>query len=213
MSFKIAVLASGNGSDLDAIYEEIDQGHLQDVEVSLVLSDKIESPALEKAKQRGIPAHFVDPKPYKNREDFDKALLSLIQGIGHVDLVCLIGYMRILTPNFTEAYRGRIINVHPSLLPKFGGIGWYGMKVHEAVLSHKEAWTGMTIHYVDFGVDSGPHVLQKKIRVEADDTPETLKENVQKLEKEAYPEAIRIIQAKQKDSRQLEEKYTNNKTT
>jgi phosphoribosylglycinamide formyltransferase-1 len=210
MSFKIAVLASGNGTDLDAIYEEIDQGKLPDVEIAVVASDREDSPALEKAKARGLRTVFLDPKTFARRKDFDAALA---QEIGAVDLVCLVGYMRILTPVFIEKYRGRIVNVHPSLLPKYGGMGWLGMKVHEAVLSHGDEWTGMTLHYVDFGVDSGPHILQEKIRVQADDTVETLKTRVQAIEKKAYPEAIRIIQAKQELSRQLEEKYANNKVT
>lgn len=197
MTFKLGILASGNGTDLDAIYEEIDAGKMVGIEVGVVLSDKEKSPALEKARARGIRAEFVDPVG-KSREDYDA---ELVRVMGPVDLVCLVGYMRILSSVFVRAYSPRhIINVHPALLPKYGGNGWYGMKVHEAVLANKETESGMTIHYVDYGVDSGPTVLQQKVPVLADDTPASLKARVQELEKKAYPEAIRLIAAERSAS-------------
>jgi phosphoribosylglycinamide formyltransferase 1 len=195
MSFKLGILASGNGTDLDAIYQEMDAGRLPDVEITAVLSDREGAPVLEKARARGLRAEWVNPKlpdgTAQAREDYDR---ELAERLGAVDLVCLIGYMRILTPVFIGVYHPRnIINVHPSLLPNYGGHGWYGMKVHEAVLANGDTESGMTLHYVDFGVDSGPMVLQKKVPVLPGDTPETLKARVQEAEKEGYPEAIRLI--------------------
>lgn len=195
--FNIAVLASGNGTDLEAIFESIDAGELENVKVQMVISDKKESPALTKASVRNVNNVFLDPKKYTDKFAYDDALVELLKTCeSQVDLICLIGYKRILTPNFIKAYRGRIINVHPSLLPKYGGIGWFGMKVHEAVIENKEKWSGMTIHYVDFGVDSGPHIIQEKIQVLPNETPEELKDRIQALEKIHYPRAIKILQQK-----------------
>lgn len=195
MTFKLGILASGNGTDLDAIYKEMDEGRLPDVEITAVLSDREKAPVLEKARARGLRAEWVNPKlpdgTPKAREEYDR---ELAERLGNVDLVCLIGYMRILTPVFIGIYHPRnIINVHPALLPKYGGHGWYGMKVHEAVLANGEKESGMTIHYVDIGVDSGPMILQKKVPVLEGDTPESLKARVQEAEKEGYPEAVRLI--------------------
>lgn len=191
MAFKLGILASGNGTDLDAIYQEMDQGKLPGIEVALVISDREEAPVLAKARQRGVRALFIDPEG-KNREEFDQIMVNLLKE-AQVDLVCLIGFMRILTHVFVRVFPRQIINVHPALLPKYGGHGWYGMKVHEAVIANKEKESGMTIHYVDFGVDSGPMILQEKLTLEPGETPETLKSKVQALEKKAYPEAIRLI--------------------
>lgn len=196
MTFKIAILASGNGTDLDAIYEEMDAGRLPGLEIAVVLSDKVQAPVLEKARGRGLRAEWVDPAG-KSREDYDA---ELVKRVGKVDLICLVGYMRILSQVFVSAFPRQIINVHPALLPKYGGNGWYGMKVHEAVLANGETESGMTIHYVDLGVDSGATILQEKVPVLPGDTPETLKARVQEVEKKAYPEAIRLIAAARKAS-------------
>lgn len=187
---KIAVLASTRGTNLQAILDEMEAGKLPGVELTAVISDVEGAGALEKARAHGVKAIFLDPKGL-SREAYDQ---KLIQSIGEVDLICLIGYMRILSPLFIQAYEGKIINVHPSLLPKYGGKGWYGDKVHEAVLANGDTKSGMTLHYVDNTVDGGEMVLQSTCPVLAKDTPETLKERVQALEKKAYPEAIRLIQ-------------------
>jgi phosphoribosylglycinamide formyltransferase 1 len=166
------------------------------VEITVVLSDREDAPVLEKARARGLRAVWVDPRgedgELKLREEYDQ---ELVNQMGTVDLVCLVGYMRILSSVFIRAYSPRhILNVHPSLLPKYGGNGWYGMKVHEAVIANGDTESGMTIHFVDFGVDSGPMVLQEKVAVTSEDTPETLRDKVQVVEQLAYPEAIRLIQ-------------------
>lgn len=191
MTFKLGILASGNGTDLSAIYQEMDEGKMPGIEVAIVISNKEDAPVLEKARARNIKAVFVDPKG-KSKEEYDEELVRLMKEAG-VDLVCLIGYMKILTPTFVRTFPRHIINVHPSLLPKYGGNGWYGMKVHEAVLANGEKESGMTIHYVDIGVDSGAMILQEKVAIEPGETPESLKAKVQELEKKAYPEAVRMI--------------------
>ncbi|MFA5855528.1 MAG: phosphoribosylglycinamide formyltransferase [Candidatus Gracilibacteria bacterium] len=195
--FKLGVLASGNGTDLGAIFEEMDSGKMpEEIQVMVVLSDKEGARALDKARARGIRAEFVDPQG-KSREEYD---MELIEKLGDVDLVCLIGYMRILSQPFVRHFARRIINVHPALLPKFGGTGWFGMKVHEGVLAAGEKESGMTIHYVDFGVDSGPTILQEKVPVLPDDTPETLRARTLEAEKRGYPEVLRLLFKQRKDS-------------
>lgn len=189
--FKLGVLASGNGTDLSAIYQEMDEGKMPGIEVALVISNKEDAPVLERARARGVKAVFVSPKG-KSKEEYDAELVRLMKEAG-VDLVCLIGYMKILTPVFVSAFPRQIINVHPALLPKYGGNGWYGMKVHEGVLANNEKESGMTIHYVDIGVDSGAMILQEKVAIESGETPESLKAKIQEVEKKAYPEAVRMI--------------------
>ncbi len=191
---KIAVLASTNGTDLQAILDEMADGKLPDVDLVKVLSNVEDAGALDKARTAGVEAIFVDPEG-QSREEYDE---TMIQAIGEVDLICLIGYMRILSPIFVNKYAGKIINVHPSLLPKYGGKGWLGIKVHEAVLASGDSESGMTVHYVDESVDGGAIVLQEKCVVEPGDTAETLKARVQELEKKGYPEAIRLIQRGQR---------------
>lgn len=191
MSFKLGVLASGNGTDLDAIYAEMDSGKMPGIEVVLVLSNKAQATVLEKAHARGIKALFVEANG-KSKEEYDAELAKLMKEAA-VDLVCLIGYMKVLSPVFINEFPRQIINVHPALLPKYGGYGWYGMKVHEEVLAAGEKESGMTIHYVDIGVDSGAMILQEKVAIEPGETPETLRTKILELEKKAYPEAVRMI--------------------
>lgn len=191
MVFKLGILASGNGTDLDAIYKEMDEGKMPGIEVATVVSNVDDAPVLAKARARGLRTVFANPKG-KSKEEYDKELVQLMKE-ANIDLVCLIGYMKVLTSVFVSEFPRHIINVHPALLPKYGGHGWYGMKVHEAVLANHEKETGMTVHYVDYGVDSGAMILQEKVAVASDDTPESLKVKVQELEKKAYPEAIRLI--------------------
>lgn len=187
MSFKIAVLASTRGTDLQAILDEKAAGKLEGVEIAGVYSNVENCGALEKARAAGIPAIFVNSEG-KTREEFDE---ELAERVGEVDLICLVGYMRILTSPFVRKYTGKIINVHPALLPKYGGKGFFGQNVHEAVLKNGEKESGMTIHFVTEEVDAGKILIQEKIPVSPDDTPESLKAKVQELEKRFYPEAIR----------------------
>lgn len=182
---KLAILGSTNGTDLIAIYNAIQTGELQ-AKIEIVISNKADAGILAKAKNWNLNYKYLEPAP--TRAEFDKKVLIELQKYP-VDLILLIGYMRILSPILVKAYRNKILNVHPSLLPKFAG----GMDadVHAQVIKAGEKETGCTIHIVDEGVDTGPILLQKKCAVEPADTPETLKQKVQKLEGEAFIEVIK----------------------
>ena len=193
VNFKIGVLASTKGTDLQAIIDQLKAGKMAGIELAVVVSNKKTAYALERARTRGYEAVFVDTEG-KTAAEFDQELLRILKE-RVVDLVVLIGYMRILTPEFVRAFKRKIINVHPALMPKFSGPGFYGANVHEEVLKAGEKETGCTIHFVDEGVDTGEIILQKKVVVEANDTPETLKAKVQTLEKQWYPEVIRWFAA------------------
>ena len=188
--FKIAVLASTNGTDLKAIIDEMKAGKMEGIELSAVISNKENCNALKRAKEQGYETHFVDPKG-KTREEFDKEMADILKE-KDVDLVVLVGYMRILSEDFVDKFEGKIINVHPAIdMQKYGGEGFFGGNVHQAVLDNNETETGCTIHYVTKNVDEGPIIVQEKVKVEDDDTVDTLKEKVQACEKKLYPEVIR----------------------
>lgn len=195
--YRIGILASTKGTDLQAIIDEINDGKMPGIEIAIVLSNKENAYALERAKIQGVKALFIDSKG-KSWEEYDQELARILKE-HKVDLVCLIGYMRILSSEFTQQFPGHIINVHPALMPKFSGPGFYGKSVHEAVLEAGETETGCTIHIVDEGVDTGEIIAQKKIIIEVDDTAETLKKKVQALEKKLYPEVIRHFADQEKD--------------
>lgn len=188
-SFKIGVLASTSGTDLQAIIDEMKAGKMKNIKLSVVISNKKDAYALQRAREQGYRAVFINPLN-KSREKFDMEMADILEEEG-VDLVCLIGYMRILSPVFVRKFK--IINVHPALIPKYCGKSFFGNNVHEAVLANHEKETGMTIHFVDEGVDTGKIIVQKTCPVEPNDTADTLKEKVQALEKKWYPEVIRMI--------------------
>lgn len=188
---RIAVLASTRGTDLQAIIDEIKANRLKNVEIACVVSNIKNCYAVERAHSHGIKTHFVDPKE-KSRIEFDREMVKILKN-EKVDLIVLIGYMRILTPYFVGEFKRKIINVHPALLPKFGGKNFFGKNVHEAVLKSGERETGMTIHFVEEDVDTGKIILQKTCPVLPSDTPETLKDRVQALEKEWYPKVIQMF--------------------
>lgn len=193
--FRIGVLASTKGTDLQAIIDEMKAGKMEGIELAVVVSNKKDAYALERAKSQGYKAIFLDPKDL-TREEFDEKVADILEE-NKVDLVILVGYMRILSTEFVKRFKHKIINVHPALIPKFSGKNFFGANVHESVLAAGEKETGMTIHYVDEEVDSGEIIVQKKCEVLPTDTPETLKERVQALEKKWYPEIIRQL-AKEK---------------
>ncbi len=186
---RIGFLASTKRTDLQAIIDELKAGKMPGVELAVVASNKKNAYALERARTQGFPAVFVDPKD-ETPQEYDTDLAEVLKEYG-VDLVVLVGYMRILTPQFVRRFPRRIINVHPALMPKFSGKGYYGANVHEEVLKAGEKETGCTIHFVDEGVDTGEIILQKTVQVDPTDTSETLKQKVQELEKKWYPEVIR----------------------
>lgn len=188
--YRIAVLASTRGTDLQAIIDEIKAGRLK-AELACVVSNVKNCYALERAHKYGIKTYFVDPRE-RSRVEFDREMTKILKQ-ENVDLIVLVGYMRILTSYFVGEFRDRIINVHPALIPKYCGKDFYGKSVHEAILAAKEEKTGMTIHFVDEGVDTGRIILQKTCEVLPNDTPETLKERVQTLEKEWYPKVIQMF--------------------
>ncbi len=192
----IAVFASTNGTDFQAILEEYERGKLPGVKICFLLTNKKDCGAVAKAENHGVPVIFVDPRD-KKRGEYDEEISRICLEYG-VDLICLVGWMRILSPRFVRAFKNRIINVHPSLLPKYPGMD---LDVHAEVLKNKEKETGMTIHFVTEQVDEGPILIQKSLPVLADDTPESLKARVQTLEKIWYPEAIRMLAAGKKQKK------------
>ncbi len=196
--FRIVVLASTRGTDLQAIIDEMKADHMPGIELAAVISNKKNCYALERAHAQGYKTIHILGDPQQTREAFDTELIAAIEPL-KPDLICLVGYMRILTPEFTRHFTAKntpIINIHPSLIPKFCGPAFYGRSVHEAVLAAHEKETGMTIHYVNEGVDTGEILLQKSIPIAPDDTADTLKTKVQELEKKYYPEVIRQLAAK-----------------
>lgn len=185
----VAVLGSTRGTDLQAIIDAIESGKLKDVEISVVISNKKEAYILERARKHNLEAVFISHKE-KTREEFDSEVMKILDE-KKIDLVLLIGYMRFLSNEFVDKWRNKIMNVHPSLLPKFAG----GMdkNVHKTILDAGEKESGMTIHFVDEGADTGPIILQKKCTIEPDETVDSLKEKVQKMEGEGFIEAIELF--------------------
>lgn len=190
---RLAVLVSGGGTNLQAIIDKIENKTINGAEIAVVISNKKDAYALERAKNHGIEAKCISPKDYGCREDFNQALLEALESY-QVDLVVLAGYLVIVPENVIRRYRNRIINIHPSLIPSFCGDGYYGLKVHEAVLARGNRVTGATVHFVDEGTDTGPIILQKAVYVEEGDTPETLQKRVmEQAEWNILPEAINLI--------------------
>ncbi len=190
---KVAVLVSGGGTNLQAILDSVEDGTITNAEISLVVSNKPGAYALERAAKKKIPSAVLVPKEYASREEFGEALVDTLQNAG-IDLVVLAGYLVILPENFVKAYYGRLINIHPSLIPSHCGAGYYGMKVHESVLARGNKVTGATVHFVDEGTDSGPIILQKAVEVKEGDTPEILQRRVmEEAEWKILPQSIDMI--------------------
>ncbi len=190
---KIAVCVSGGGTNLQAILNRIADGTIGGVKVSLVVSNNKKAYALERAKQAGIPAVCVSRREYGSREEFEAALVGAIDQ-AEVDFVVLAGFLVIIPEEMIRRYRNRILNIHPSLIPSFCGTGYYGLKVHEAVLARGAKVTGATVHIVDEGTDTGPIILQKAVEVHQDDTPEVLQRRVmEEAEWKILPEAIHLF--------------------
>jgi len=185
----IVVLVSGRGTDLQSIIDAVEEGWLK-VNIKAVISDKEDAYALERAKQRGIPTYVLSKKVLKSQ--FQDALLDLLTMLSP-DLVVLAGFLTILSPKVVGHFPQKIINIHPALLPSFCGKGFYGMKVHEAVYESGVKYTGCTVHFVDAGVDAGPIILQEVVRIEDDDTPDTIAEKVLQLEHRVLPTVIKLI--------------------
>lgn len=190
---KIAVLVSGGGTNLQAIIDAIDAGTITNTAIDVVISNNANAYALERAKKHGIEAMCLSPKSYETREQFNDALTQAIVDRS-IDLVVLAGYLVIIPPQLIAAYKNRIINIHPSLIPSFCGTGFYGLKVHEEALKRGVKVTGATCHFVDEGTDTGPIILQKAVEIEPDDTPKTLQQRVmEQAEWIIMPRAINLI--------------------
>ena len=186
MTLRLGVLGSTRGSNLEPILAAIDSGKL-DAQVVVVISNKTTAPILQRAQDHGIAHQTVDAKG-KMRETFDREVHSVLQQ-HHVDLVLMIGYMRIVSPWFCQQWPGKMLNVHPSLLPKHAGL--MDLAVHQSVLDAGESESGCTVHYVTAEVDAGAALVQKHCMVQPDDTAATLKARVQQLEGQAWIEAIK----------------------
>lgn len=190
---RLAVLVSGGGTNLQALIDRIEQKWLPGVRIEVVISSSRKAFALERANQHGIPAVAIVKKEYADLEAYEDAFMKFL-GSHPVDLVVLAGFLVILPERIVREYRNRIINIHPSLIPAFCGAGFYGLKVHEAVLTRGAKVTGATVHFVDEGTDTGPIILQKPVIVEEGDTPELLQRRVmEQAEWEILPEAVRLI--------------------
>jgi phosphoribosylglycinamide formyltransferase-1 len=183
---RLAVLASGRGSNLDAILEACRRGGFP-ARVVVVVSDRENAPALERATRAGVEAVFVDPKAHGDRTAYDAALLAILDR-HRPDLVCLAGFMRVLGPAFVRAWAGRLLNVHPSLLPAFPGL-----HAQRQALDYGVKVAGATVQFVDEGVDTGPVILQASVPVLPDDTEDSLSARILAEEHRLYPEAIRLF--------------------
>lgn len=190
---KVGVLVSGGGTNLQAILDAIGDKKIKGAKVSAVISNNENAYALRRAKEHNIPAFIVMPKAYGSREEFNRALLDTVNAC-KLDLVVLAGFLVKIPEAMIAAYRNRIINIHPSLIPSFCGVGYYGIKVHEAALKRGVKVTGATVHYVDEGTDTGPILLQKAVEVKPGDTPEILQRRVmEEAEWVILPQAINLI--------------------
>ena len=190
---KIGVVVSGGGTNLQAILDAIDAGTIRNAKVEVVISNNAGAFALEREKKHGIPAECLSPKDFASRNEFNEALVAKIDSYD-LDLIVLAGYLVKIPEIMIEKYRNKIINIHPSLIPSFCGVGFYGLKVHEAALQRGVKITGATVHFVDEGMDSGPIILQKAVEVEKGDTPEVLQRRVmEQAEWKILPKAIDMI--------------------
>lgn len=190
---KIAVCVSGGGTNLQAIIDAVNTGIIRDTKISLVISNKENAYALERARKAGIQDKYISPKDFSDKEAFGKAMVDLLEE-QQIDLVVLAGYLVIIPEILVKHYRNRIINIHPSLIPSHCGMGYYGLKVHESVLRTGNKVTGATVHFVDEKADNGPIILQKAVEVCEGDTPEVLQKRVmEQAEWKILPQAIDLI--------------------
>lgn len=189
----ILVCVSGGGTNLQAIIDAIDNGSIRNTCIKCVISNNEGAYALERAKNAGIEGVCVSPKNFETREAFNQAFLDKVKEV-NPDLIVLAGFLVVIPPEMIQEYRGKIINIHPSLIPSFCGTGYYGLKVHEKALERGVKVTGATVHFVDEGTDTGPIILQKAVYIEKDDTPKTLQQRVmEQAEWVILPQAIDMI--------------------
>ncbi|WP_100406199.1 phosphoribosylglycinamide formyltransferase [Bacillus solitudinis] len=183
---KVAIFASGSGTNAQAIIEAVLQGTL-DIEVGLIVSDKPQARVLERAAKYNIPTFAFTPKNFSSKAEFEKEIVEKLYD-ANIEFVVLAGYMRLIGPTLLEAYGGKMINIHPSLLPSFSGLDAIGQ-----AFQAKVKVTGVTIHYVDAGMDTGPIIAQEAVRIDEEETLETLTKKIQALEHRLYPETLQVI--------------------
>ena len=190
---KIVVCVSGGGTDLQAIIDGVANSTITNTEIVGVISNNKNAYALERAQAAGIPAVCISPRDYESREIFNDALLEGVKELDP-DLIVLAGFLVNIPAQMIKAYPNRIINIHPSLIPSFCGVGYYGLKVHEGALARGVRVSGATVHFVDEGTDTGPIILQKAVEVKQDDTPKTLQLRImEEAEWKILPKAIDLI--------------------
>jgi phosphoribosylglycinamide formyltransferase 1 len=188
--FRIAILLSGRGSNFEAIADAVRSGSISNAEIVAVVSDVPEAPGLERARERALPVFAVDRRRFASRREQEAKVRRILEE-AHPDLICLAGYMRLLSPELVARYRGRILNIHPALLPKFPGLD-----AQRRALEAGEQVSGCTVHVVDEGTDTGPVVLQREVPVLPGDTAESLSARILEQEHLAYPEAITRVLAR-----------------
>lgn len=186
MKKRIGVLLSGRGSNFEALAESVRAGRIPDSEIAIVISHREAAAGIQRAHARGIPAEVIPSKGLE-REAYDRQVVAALQA-KQVDLVCLAGYMRLLSPHFIQAYRGRILNIHPSLLPAFPGL-----EAQRQALEHGVKFAGCTVHFVDENLDAGPIILQSAVPIRDDDTVDSLSARILAEEHRIYSEAVRIV--------------------
>ncbi len=187
----LAVFVSGSGTNLQAIIDAVAEGKLS-ADIKLVLSSRRDAFALQRAEKHGIPAVYLSSKEFDSREEFVRAMMETLQR-HQVDFIALAGYMRRVPPEVVQRFKNRITNIHPALLPAFGGKGMYGIRVHQAVIEYGCKVTGVTVHLVDEEYDRGPIVAQRCVPVLDDDTPEALAARVLEVEHQLYPEVLQLF--------------------
>lgn len=189
----IAVLVSGGGTNLQALINAQNRGELQNGKLSLVIASRPDAFALQRAEQAGLQTAVLQRKTYKTQDNYDYALIELLAH-NRIDLVVLAGFMTIISNRVIAAYPGRIMNIHPSLIPAFCGEGYYGLRVHQSALERGVKVTGATVHFVNEICDGGPIILQKTVLVQANDTPETLQKRVmEQAEWKILPQAVALF--------------------
>ena len=189
----VVILVSGGGTNLQAIIDAVENDTITNTKIVGVISNNKNAYALERAKKHEIEAVCISPKQFENREEFHKALLAKLKESG-VDLIVLAGFLVAIPSMIVEAFPNKIINIHPSLIPSFCGVGYYGLHVHEKALARGVRVTGATVHFVDTCTDTGPIILQKAVKIKSDDTPEILQRRVmEEAEWKILPKAINLI--------------------
>ena len=189
----VVVMVSGGGTNLQAIIDAVHSGKITNTRIVGVISNNQNAYALTRAEENGIAAQCISPKQFSDRTEFNRALLDVVDAM-EPDLIVLAGFLVVIPPEMIRKYEHRIINIHPSLIPSFCGVGYYGLHVHEAALKRGVKVTGATVHFVDTGTDTGPIILQKAVKIEPDDTPQSLQRSVmEKAEWKILPKAINLI--------------------